>query len=170
MHRFAYYQTQHRGSSFNSSLGFWPSCQDHPVYSPIQHQVPDSALLALTPDPTKGASLLIMNAYLEGQSQLDPASLSGRGPAVLAPTSLHLQRIRQIRTRPLCASQAASPVHTCASVQSGVSLGSSPDRVVMALRIGERQLLLPLVSNPWAPGNLPLGQCLPVKPRRKHNL
>lgn len=48
MHRFAYYQSQHRGSSFKSSLGLWPSCQDHAVHSPIQHQVPAPALLTLT--------------------------------------------------------------------------------------------------------------------------
>ena len=118
MHRFAYYQTQHRGSSFNSSLGFWPSCQDHPVYSPIQHQVPDSALLALTLIPLRGKLLLIMWMCIPGGTEPAwiPAIFEWAEAAITSSNILaHTpERIRQIRTETTACFTSSIPVRTCA--------------------------------------------------------
>ena len=77
MHRFAYYQSQRRGSSFKSSLGLWPSCQNHPAHSPIQHQAPAPAPLALTLTPTKveaAVDIVNVNTWKE-RASLDHCQL-----------------------------------------------------------------------------------------------
>ena len=177
MHRFAYYQSQHRGSSFKSSLGFWPSCQDHPVYSPIQHQVPASALLALTLIPLRGKLLLIMWMCLPGGTEPAwiPAVFEWAEAAITSSNILaHTpERTRQMRTETTVCFRSSIPVHTCAHLtQPGQGYLLTLPLTGWWWPWGPEKgsMLLALVLAPRLQANLPLGQCLPVKPREKTQL
>lgn len=83
------------------------------------------------------------------------------------------ERTRQSRTETSMCFRSGIPVHTCAHLTGpgqGYPLKLPLTGWGWPLRIGNGSILLPLALAPRLQANLPLRQCLPVKPREKTQL